>query len=66
MKRVFAPFVFAGALCLTDCANEGPTGEELQEQLRKGVTGEGRLSEDLDRTGDPYVKPREGAPLPAE
>jgi hypothetical protein len=66
MKRVFVPLAFAGALCLAGCANEGPTGEELQEQLRKGVTGEGRLSEDMDRTGDPYVKPREGASLSTE
>ena len=60
MKPLFALLASASLLCLLGCANEGPTSGELQEQLRKGVSGEGQLTEDVDRAGDPYVKPREG------
>ena len=56
----------AGLLCIGGCAIEGPTGQEVQEQLGRGVRGEGQLSSDVDRTGDPYVRPREGAPPPRE
>ncbi len=66
MERLYALLATASLLFLLGCANEGPTTEELQEQLRKGVTGEGHLSEDVDRAGDPYVKPREGRPPPRE
>ena len=64
MRRLFAALGFAGALCFGACANEGPTGEELQEQVGRGLRGEGQLSPDLDRTNDPYVRPREGAGTP--
>ncbi|MFN2507999.1 MAG: hypothetical protein ABR589_04420 [Chthoniobacterales bacterium] len=62
MKPLFLAPVVAGLLGFLGCANEGPTGEELQEQVGRGLRGEGTLSPDIDRTGDPYVKPREGAP----
>ena len=63
MIRFFAALASAGALALGSCASEGPTGEELQEQFRRGVTGEGEVQPDIDRTGDPYVRPR-GGPAP--
>lgn len=43
---------------LCSCANEGPTGEEVQEQFRRGLSGEGRLGP-IDRSDDPYVRERE-------
>lgn len=48
------------------CAGDGPTTAEVQEQLRRGVSGEGQVTDQIDRTGDPYVKPREGAALSRE
>ncbi len=51
------------AFGLIGCANEGPTGAELQERFGRGIRGEGQLTEGIDRTDDPYVKPRGGAPL---
>lgn len=48
------------------CANEGPTSEELQEQIGRGIRGEGRVTPDIDRSNDPYVKPREGRDFPPE
>jgi len=66
VKPLFTALAFAGVLCIGGCANEGPTGGEVQEQLGRGIRGEGQLSPDIDRTGDPYVKPREGAPPPRE
>ena len=62
MKLLFTAVASAAALCLSGCANEGPTAEDLQEKVARGVRGEGQLSPDIDRTGDPYVRPREGAP----
>ncbi|MEP6956666.1 MAG: hypothetical protein ABI883_07555 [Chthoniobacterales bacterium] len=61
MERLFAALAFAGLLCGAGCANEGPTGPELQEQVARGARGEGQLSPDIDRTSDPYVQPREPA-----
>jgi hypothetical protein len=61
--RLFPAFVFAGGLCLASCATEGPTPEELQEQVRRGVSGEGQVQPGIDRSGDPYVRPR-GGPAP--
>ncbi len=63
MKAVFASITSAGALCLAGCANEGPTAEELEEKFRRGATGHGQLTPDIDRSDDPYVKPREGRPI---
>ncbi|MDQ6626219.1 MAG: hypothetical protein M3Y69_08810, partial [Verrucomicrobiota bacterium] len=62
MRAVFAALVTASALVLASCANDGPTGEEVQAQLQRGATGQGRLTPDVDRSDDPYVKPREGRP----
>ncbi len=66
MKPVLVALASAFLLSFLGCANEGPTGAELQDQLGRGIRGEGRVSEDVDRTGDPYVKPREGAPPPRD
>ena len=66
MKRLLSAFASAAMLCFVGCANEGPTAAELQEQVGRGLRGEGQLSTDIDRTGDPYVRPREGAPAPRE
>ena len=64
MKAVFVAFASAAVFGVVGCATEGPTGDELQEQFRRGVSGEGQVTPDIDRTGDPYVKPREGRPDP--
>ena len=66
MKRLLSALASAALLGFGGCAAEGPTGEELQEQVGRGLRGEGRLSPEIDRTGDPYVRPREGAPPPRE
>ena len=60
MRRLFAALGFAGALFFGACANEGPTGEEFQEQVGRGLRGEGELGPGIDRTNDPYVRPRDG------
>ena len=54
--------VSAAALSFAGCANEGPTAEELQDQVRRGATGQGTVMPEIDRTGDPYVRSREGPP----
>ncbi|HMJ07160.1 MAG TPA: hypothetical protein VK474_12945 [Chthoniobacterales bacterium] len=61
MKRLFTVLAFAGVLGLIGCANEGPTSAELQDQVGRGLRGEGRLTPEIDRSDDPYVKSREGA-----
>ncbi len=66
MKHLFAALALAGVLGFAGCAGEGPTSDELQEQVGRGLRGEGTLSTDIDRTGDPYVTPREGPPAPHE
>ena len=66
MKPLLLAFSVAGALSFAGCANEGPTAEELQEQFRRGASGQGTVMPDIDRTGDPYVRPREGPPPPRE
>lgn len=66
MKGVFIALASAVMLGAIGCANEGPTGPELQDQLARGVRGEGQLTPDIDRSDDPYVKPREGRPFPVE
>jgi hypothetical protein len=60
MKPVFAAFAAALLLGMIGCANEGPTSEELGDQLSRGVRGEGQITPDIDRTNDPYVRPRGG------
>ena len=62
MKLLLAVLLVASALGAIGCANEGPTSEELQQRLGRGIRGEGQLTEGTDRTDDPYVKPRGGAP----
>ncbi len=66
MKHSFTLLALAGILCFTGCASDGPSGEEIQEQLGRGIRGEGTVSPDIDRTGDPYVKSREGSGLSPE
>jgi hypothetical protein len=68
VKRVFAIFASFAISGFAGCADEGPTGEEVQQQIARGVRGEGQLTPDIDRSNDPYVKPREGAggPPPGE
>jgi hypothetical protein len=66
MKPLLLAGSVAGALSLLGCATEGPTAEELQEQVRRGATGQGEVMPEIDRTGDPYVKPREPAPPPRD
>jgi hypothetical protein len=66
VERLSTLLACASLLCFLGCASEGPTGPELQEQLRKGVSGEGQITEDVNRSDDPYVKPREGRPGPRD
>ncbi len=66
MKRLFTLLASASLLSMIGCAGDGPTTAEVQEQLRRGVSGEGQVTDQIDRTGDPYVKPREGAALSRE
>ena len=61
MKAVLVALASVSLLGFLGCANEGPTGAELQDQFGRGIRGEGQVSADIDRTGDPYVKTREGA-----
>jgi len=62
VKPLCTALALAGLLCIGGCAGEAPTGQEVQEQIGRGIRGEGQLSTDVDRTDDPYVRPREGAP----
>ncbi|MFN2477317.1 MAG: hypothetical protein ABR526_13370 [Chthoniobacterales bacterium] len=66
MRAVFAALVASSTLLLAACASDGPTTDEVQAQLQRGATGQGRLTADVDRSDDPYVKPREGRPAPRE
>ena len=66
MKLVLLAVASAAALSFAGCANEGPTAEELQDQLRRGATGQGTVMPEIDRSGDPYVRPREGPPPPRD
>jgi hypothetical protein len=66
VKPPLAALILAGTLGLIGCAGEGPTTEELGDRFGRGIRGEGQLTSDIDRSNDPYVKPREGAPLPSE
>lgn len=61
VKSLRAPLASVLMLGMIGCANEGPTAGELQEQVSRGVRGEGSLAPEIDRTNDPYVKSREGA-----
>lgn len=60
VKRLFTALAAAALLSAAGCANDGPTGPEVQDQLSRGVRGEGQLSPDIDRSDDPYVRPRVG------
>jgi hypothetical protein len=66
VERLFTALAALATLWLIGCAHEGPTSEELQDQVGRGLRGEGQITPDIDRTGDPYVKPREGPPAPHE
>ena len=66
MKRLVTALAFVVVLGFIGCANEGPTSDELQEKIGRGMRGEGQLSTDIDRSDDRYVRPREGGPLPSE
>ena len=66
MKRLVTALAFGVVFGFIGCASEGPTSEELQERLGRGVRGEGQLSTDIDRSDDRYVRPREAGPLPSE
>ncbi len=64
MKLVLPAALLAAGLILGSCANEGPTPEEVGDQLQRGFTGEGRLGP-IDRSDDPFVDDRDSArPLP--
>jgi hypothetical protein len=65
VKQFFTALALVGCVIFAGCATEGPTAEELQEQVRRGVSGEGQVTPEIDRTNDPYVKPRE-APFPPD
>jgi len=60
MKAVFVRVAVFGCLIgLLGCAAEdGPTAEEVQEQFRRGISGQGQLTPGTDRGGE--VKPRIG------
>ena len=58
MKRVALTFLVAQFFL--GCANEGPTSDEVGQQFQRGIHGEGQVTEDVDRSDDPYVKPRGG------
>ncbi len=66
MKPLLAAISVAGVLSFVGCASEGPTPEEFGEQVRRGATGQGEVMPEIDRTGDPYVRPREGPPPPRD
>ncbi|CAN5732624.1 hypothetical protein BH20VER1_BH20VER1_12600 [soil metagenome] len=62
VNRLLAALAAAALLGFVGCATEGPTPEEVGEQFRRGAAGEGQLGP-IDRSNDPYVRPREGAPV---
>jgi hypothetical protein len=64
LKAIPAAFSIASAILLVacvvfaaGCAEDGPTTQEVGDQLQRGVTGKGQLG-DINRADDPYVKPR--------
>ncbi|MGI8820732.1 MAG: hypothetical protein ACR2ID_07695 [Chthoniobacterales bacterium] len=61
MNRFVTILAAAAMICGAGCVNDGPTGPEVQDQLGRGIRGEGQLGP-IDRSNDPYVRPREGAP----
>jgi hypothetical protein len=60
MKAVHVALASALLLSVCGCANEGPTSQELGDQFQRGIRGEGQVTPDIDRSDDPYVKPRGG------
>ena len=58
MKPVLVALLCVFLLGAAGCSGDGPSGSELGQQFGRGIKGEGKLSEDVDRTDDPYVKPR--------
>ncbi len=61
VNRLLTILAAAAMICGAGCASDGPTGPEVQDQLARGFRGEGQLGP-IDRSNDPYVRPREGAP----
>jgi hypothetical protein len=64
LKALSAAFSIASAVLLiacaiftAGCAEDGPSTQEVGEQLQRGVTGKGQIG-DINRADDPYVKPR--------
>jgi hypothetical protein len=59
MKRI--SFLLLGGFALSAFACEqqdGPTAEEVQAKFERGITGGGQINP-IDRSNDPYVKPRD-------
>ncbi len=52
--------VAAGAFCVGACANDGPTPEEVQQQFQRGVTGQGQLTPEIDRTNQRFYRAQGG------
>ncbi len=59
MKRL--PLIFIGICAFGASACEqqdGPSADEVQAKLQRGITGQGQVNP-VDRSNDPYVKPRD-------
>ncbi len=55
MKRISIVFALASALLLVACSDplEHRSGEEVQSQLQRGVTGQGRIGPEQRAPDDP-------------
>jgi hypothetical protein len=55
MKRTFLPLALIGALFSVSCADplEKRSGEEVQGQIERGVTGQGRIGPENRVPDDP-------------
>lgn len=62
MKALVIAAALATLSGLAGCAEDGPTADEVQEQLRQGVTGQGQLTPGTDRGGIPHSTPGERDP----
>jgi hypothetical protein len=61
MRAVFiVAATLAAAFAFGSCAEDGPTPNEVQQQLERGVTGQGQLTPGTDRGEDAHIKPRAG------
>ncbi|MGI8482434.1 MAG: hypothetical protein ACR2MF_10295 [Chthoniobacterales bacterium] len=61
LKALSIAFCLGSAVLVGGCADplEKPIGQEAQEHFQRGISGQGELG-NIDRSDDPYVKPREG------